>query len=75
MFKNNLDTLLWERRMTVRDLAGLSGLSELTLQKIRNNPYEEMKLRTAAKICRALNITPDVLLSWEIEENTTPVAA
>lgn len=75
MFKNNLDTLLWERRMTVRELASQAGLSELTLQKIRNNPYEGMKLETAAKICRALNITPDVFLSWEPQENTTPVAA
>lgn len=75
MFKNNLDTLLWERRMTVRELARRSGLGELTLQKIRNNPYEGMKLDTAAKICRALEITPDILLIWETEHNTTPVAA
>lgn len=75
MLKNNLDYIMWSRKIEATQLAQKAGLSRQIISQIRNNPRHGLTSTTIEKLCNALEITPSELLMWETEGSQTPVAA
>jgi DNA-binding Xre family transcriptional regulator len=71
---NNLDRIMWERKITAVELARKSTVSIAKVNRIRNNPDENITKETMEKLLRALEIGLTELLAVE-QESQTPVAA
>lgn len=65
MFKNRAKILLDRRDKDAPWLAKKTGLDLNTAHRIVNDPYANMQLATAAKICNALGVSGMRLLAWE----------
>lgn len=61
-----LDHLMTERGVTGRQLAALANTSEVVVTKLRRNRFQMIDKSVAARICRALDVSPGELL--EISE-------
>lgn len=53
------------RRLSYRELAKRSGVSENTLESIASRPSYNATLKTIDKICNALGVSPAEMLAWE----------
>lgn len=73
-FINNLDHIMWQRRISNAELARRSGVDAARIGAIRNNPRENTTIETMEKICNALGVGLNELISVE-QESQTPVTA
>lgn len=69
---NNLDRLMWERKISAVELAQKAKVSVSQITLIRNNPRTNTTIETMEKICNALGVGLDELVSME-QESQTPV--
>ncbi len=58
------DWLLY-RRLSGRELARRAGLSRSTVHRLARGRGERADLRTLARLCRALAVSPGELVVWE----------
>lgn len=63
-FGRKLDDILYERRMTARDLAKLTGISEASIAQYKKGTYLPQGANLDA-IAKALNVSNDILLGNE----------
>lgn len=57
-----LDVMLAKRKMKSKDLAGIIGMTEANLSKMKQGAVKGVKLETLEKICEALDCEPGDLL-------------
>ncbi len=55
-------------RLTYAKLAGMTGLSQATVDAIASRPSYNPTLATIEKLCRSLDCTPGQLLDMELSE-------
>lgn len=67
---NNLDRLMWERKISAAKLAELSGVSAAKILMIRHNPEDNMTKETMEKICTALKIGLNELVTVKQESQS-----
>jgi transcriptional regulator with XRE-family HTH domain len=53
-------------RLSYRELARRAGVSEDTIESIASRSSYNPTLRTLERLCDALNVSPNELLSWHI---------
>lgn len=62
-----LDHLLWQRRMTLTDLADRVGITLANLSILKTGKAKAIRFSTLEAICRELGCQPGDLLSFELE--------
>lgn len=60
----NLDVMLAKRKMRLKELAGIIGLTEQALSTIKTNKVKGVRFDTLVKICNALDCQPGDLLEF-----------
>lgn len=56
MFSSNLKMIMKEKKKTIRDLVGETGLSSATIQRARGDGISECRLSTLGKIGSVLGV-------------------
>lgn len=62
-----LDDLLWQRRMTLTDLADRVGITLANLSILKTGKAKAIRFSTLEAICRELGCQPGDLLSFDPE--------
>ena len=71
MFKSNIRMIMEEKKITMREMTALTGLSSRTLTKARSDAeISECRLSTLARIAAALGVKTKRLFE-EVAENDT----
>lgn len=60
-----IKTLLSERNMTIKELSEKTGISINTLYSITKRDSSNVRISTLEAIANALNVKPDVLITYE----------
>lgn len=68
--KVNLDRLLDERNITIRELSEAIGITPANLSVLKNNHARAIRFSTLDAICRYLDCQPGELLSMVEDEGT-----
>lgn len=63
-----LDDLLWQRRMTLTQLADRVGITVANLSILKTGKAKAIRFSTLETICRELGCQPGDLLQFETEE-------
>lgn len=66
----NLDVMLARRKMRLKDLAALIGVSEQALSMIKTNKVKGVRFETLIKLCDVLNCQPGDLLEFVRETDS-----
>jgi len=61
----NLDILLAKRKMRLRELAKLVGITEQNLSVLKNSKAKAIRFSTLEAICKHLNCQPADLLEYQ----------
>lgn len=59
-----LDDLIWERRVTAKDIAQATGLGVSTLSKLRNSKNANININTMDKLCKYFNCKLNDLIDY-----------
>lgn len=65
----HLDRMMFERKMTLNELAERVGISHVNLSKIKNNRVTAIRFSTLAAICEVLDCEPGDILGFQKEED------
>ncbi|MEM9618720.1 MAG: helix-turn-helix transcriptional regulator [Pseudomonadota bacterium] len=65
----NLDVMLARRKMRLKDLAALIGVSEQALSMIKTNKVKGVRFETLIKLCDVLDCQPGDLLEFVRESD------
>jgi len=63
----HLDDLLWQRRMTLTDLADRVGITLANLSILKTGKAKAIRFSTLEAICRELGCQPGDLISFDQE--------
>lgn len=63
----NLDVMLARRKMRLKELAAMIGLTEQALSMIKTNKVKGVRFDTLIKICDALDCQPGDILEFSRE--------
>ena len=61
----NLDKIMLDRHMQLKELAEHVGITNVNLSKIKNNRVTAIRFSTLAAICEALDCQPGDILVYE----------
>ena len=67
-----LDDLLYERRMTLTDLAERVGITLANLSILKTGKAKASRFSTLASICEALDCQPGDILAFEDQKKQRP---
>ena len=65
------DWLLY-RRISGRELARRAGLSRSTIHRLTSGHGQRVDLRTLARVCRVLDLTPGEIVVWQHDDPLPP---
>lgn len=65
----NLDIEMAKKRMSLNELARLTGMSTVNLSILKNQKAKGVRFQTLAKVCMALDCTPGDLLEIDKSES------
>lgn len=65
----NLDVMMAKRKMRLKTLAKLVGITEANLSILKNGKAKAVKLSTLDKLCEALECQPGDILAFEANTN------
>ena len=68
-----LDDLLYERRMTLTDLADKVGITLANLSILKTGKAKAVRFSTLAAICEALDCQPGDLLEYQAPVSKKPL--
>lgn len=71
----NLARILFERRVKLKTLHNLTGLSYSTLWRLKENRSSTISIRAIDSICRELDVRVDQLISYKADEGSTSATA
>lgn len=60
-----LDRMMAERKISLGDLAGKVGISNVNLSKIKTGKVQAIRFSTLSAICEALDCQPGDILEYE----------
>lgn len=69
MIRVNLVKLLFDRRMTLGELAGRVGVSPANLSRLKTEKTGGLRFATLDALCRELACQPGDLFSYEAEKS------
>jgi len=61
----NLDVMMAKRKIALKDLADMVGVSNVNLSILKNNKAKAIRFSTLEAICQALNCQPGDILVYE----------
>ena len=64
MINFDLRSLLIPRKLTLNDLAEMSGINYWTIAHMSQRTYKSIKIWDIQKICKALDISPNELFGY-----------
>jgi putative transcriptional regulator len=70
MIENRLSRILGERRMSIAELARLSGVQYTSLFELYHGRAKRVDLKTLNSICRALGVQPGDILEYAPDAET-----
>ena len=59
-----LDVMMAKRHMSLNDLAGQVGITNVNMSKIKNNKVSAIRFSTLAGICKVLDCEPGDILKY-----------
>lgn len=62
-----LDRVMVEKQISLNELAGRVGISNVNLSKIKNNRVTAIRFSTLAALCKELQCSPGDILGYEEE--------
>jgi putative transcriptional regulator len=62
--KLNLDRMMFERKISLTDLAERIGITLANLSILKNNKARAVRFSTLDALCRALNCQPGEIIEW-----------
>lgn len=65
MLKNNVSTIIGQRKMRISEVAKIAGLRYNTVYNLFYDKTEGIEFSTLNKLCYALECTPNDLLIYE----------
>ncbi|RJX68908.1 transcriptional regulator [Vibrio sinensis] len=65
----NLDVMMAKRKMRLKELSQLVGVSEQNLSILKNGKAKAIRFSTLEKICEVLECQPGDILAYELKEN------
>jgi len=71
--RTNLDELLYQRRMTLTELAERTGLALQNLSILKTGKARAVRFSTLEAVCAVLDCQPGDVLEFVREPNTTPL--
>ena len=60
-----LDRMMVERKISLNQLAGQVGITNVNLSKIKNNRVNAIRFSTLAAICETLDCQPGEILQYD----------
>ena len=60
-----LDRVMVEKKISLNELAGRVGISNVNLSKIKNNRVTAIRFSTLAALCKELQCSPGDILGYE----------
>jgi len=63
---------LMYRRISGRELARRAGLSRSTIHRLTSGHGQRVDLRTLARVCRALELSPGEIVVWQHDDPLPP---
>jgi putative transcriptional regulator len=73
--KVNLDRIMFERKVSLTDLAARVDLTLANLSILKTNKARAIRFSTLEALCRELNCQPGDLLQYENEPAASPQAS
>ena len=67
----NLDVQLAKRKVRLKDLAAMVGISIQNLSTLKTNRAKAIRFSTLEKICKALDCLPGDILDFQPDEDQT----
>lgn len=67
----NLDVMMAKRKMRLKELSQLVGVSEQNLSILKNGKAKAIRFSTLEKICEVLDCQPGDILSYDLAIETT----
>lgn len=71
MIKLNLDRVMKERKVKLKDLADKIGLTDANLSNIKTGKISAIRFSTLNALCKELNCQPADILEYKENENQT----
>ncbi|HJB24732.1 MAG TPA: helix-turn-helix transcriptional regulator [Candidatus Jeotgalibaca pullicola] len=68
----NLDQVMAEKKVLLKDLADEIGISNVNLSKLKTGKVAAIRFSTLEAICKALNCQPGDILEYVNEESRNP---
>ncbi len=65
----NLDVMMAKRKMRLKELAQLVGVTEQNLSVLKNDKAKAIRFTTLNSICEALDCQPGDILKYRTSEN------
>lgn len=62
--KLNLDRVMFERKISLTELADQIGITLANLSILKNNKARAIRFSTLDALCRALNCQPGEIIEW-----------
>ena len=63
--KVNVDVMLAKRKMQLKELSALTGISNVNLSILKQGRGKAIRFTTLEAICKALDCQPGDILEWE----------
>ncbi|MFB1022709.1 MAG: helix-turn-helix transcriptional regulator [Vicingaceae bacterium] len=63
--KVNVDVMLAKRKMQLKELSALTGISNVNLSILKQGKGKAIRFTTLEAICKALDCQPGDILEWE----------
>jgi len=63
----NLDVMMAKRKMRLKTLAKMVGITEQNLSILKNGKAKAVRFSTLDKICEALDCQPGDILAYDVE--------
>ena len=63
----NLDVVLAQRKMQLKELSELTGISNVNLSILKQSKAKAIRFSTLEVICKALTCQPGDILEWQEE--------
>ncbi|MBR5951130.1 MAG: helix-turn-helix transcriptional regulator [Actinomycetaceae bacterium] len=67
MIVTRLDRVLADRKMQSKELAEITGISEVNISRFKTGKITAVRFSTLNALCEALNCQPADLLEWHEE--------
>lgn len=64
----NLKHLMYERQLTVAEMARVANVTRPTIRKLRDDPTSPVESTTVAKLCHGLKVGVGVLLTHRTKQ-------